>query len=101
MRASRAAMLILTVLCTVGSAWAGTAADDFVGIHKKLGGFTAPTARGATRCFCVHGDPEAQARRMLLYRDEATYPVDCTPRSDAVDASDCRQTGGSVLSIDQ
>lgn len=87
--------------CSGGPTWAGTAADDFIGIHKRLGAFTAPSAADPTRCFCVHGDPEEKARRMLLYRDEATYPVDCSPRSDAPDASDCRQTGGSVLSIDQ
>lgn len=99
MTSPRALLLTLLVSCGGGSAWAGAAADDLIGIHKKFGSFTAPSAT-ATRCLCVHGDPDDEAGRILLHRDEGTYPVDCEPPT-SPDATECRQTGGSVLSIDQ
>lgn len=90
--------VIVFGLCGAGSASAEATADDLIGIYKKLGVFAPLSATGKRPCLCVHGDPQEEAGRMLLYRDEDTYPVDCT-RSDSPDAKNCRTTGGSVLSV--
>ena len=91
-------MLTLLVLSAAGSALAEVTAADFIGISKKLGAFAPLSAAGKTPCLCVHGDPQEEAARMLLYRDEDTYPVDCS-RPDSPEATNCRSTGGSVLSV--
>jgi hypothetical protein len=97
---SCALLSAMLALSGAGSASAEATADDVIGIYKKLGVFAPLSAAGKTPCLCVHGDPDEQAGRMLLYRDTDTYPVDCS-RLSSPDAKTCRTTGGSVLSIDQ